>query len=274
MAHALSEQRFTSYRNTENWVDSWIGSKYKKFFRLGIRTLPKRCKKVVQNIGWWGCVCAGEAQEAARAVRAVHATLSAARDHPTTSPLINVPEEWLMMWWGPASPQHYVRELALRAHHAATRLQQPAGLPDDYFPQEIDLRSFLNPRRVLAAFRARTAARLLCTPDALDLCVKWDCATTNDDAVVVHGLRLSGAVWGQGLEPAPAHAPPHAPAPPLLLRYMQRDNKETTRDRTAVPVYASEARELLLLEVHAPPAPALRFRAITLNAVALFVAES
>ncbi|GBP05812.1 Mariner Mos1 transposase [Eumeta japonica] len=24
MAHALSEQRFTSYDNTKNWVDSWI----------------------------------------------------------------------------------------------------------------------------------------------------------------------------------------------------------------------------------------------------------
>ncbi|GBP53718.1 Mariner Mos1 transposase [Eumeta japonica] len=34
MAHALSEQRFTSYEDTRNWVDSWIASKNKKFFRL------------------------------------------------------------------------------------------------------------------------------------------------------------------------------------------------------------------------------------------------
>ncbi|GBP63236.1 Mariner Mos1 transposase [Eumeta japonica] len=42
MAHALSEQRFTSYEDTKNWVDSWIASKDKEFFRLGIRTLPEK----------------------------------------------------------------------------------------------------------------------------------------------------------------------------------------------------------------------------------------
>ncbi|GBP85704.1 Mariner Mos1 transposase [Eumeta japonica] len=42
MAHALSEQRFTSCEGTKNWVDSWIASKDKEFFRLGIRALPER----------------------------------------------------------------------------------------------------------------------------------------------------------------------------------------------------------------------------------------
>ncbi|GBP67999.1 Mariner Mos1 transposase [Eumeta japonica] len=41
MAYALSEQRFTSYEDNRNRVDSWIYSKDKKFFRLGIRTLPE-----------------------------------------------------------------------------------------------------------------------------------------------------------------------------------------------------------------------------------------
>ena len=31
MTHGLSEQPFTSYENTKNWVDSWITSKYKGF---------------------------------------------------------------------------------------------------------------------------------------------------------------------------------------------------------------------------------------------------
>ncbi|GBP47782.1 Mariner Mos1 transposase [Eumeta japonica] len=51
IAHALLEQRFTSYEDTENWVDSWIASKDKKFFRLGIRTQPERWKKVVASDG-------------------------------------------------------------------------------------------------------------------------------------------------------------------------------------------------------------------------------
>ncbi|GBP44728.1 Mariner Mos1 transposase [Eumeta japonica] len=42
MAYTLSEQRFTSYEDTKNWVDSWIASKVMEFFRLGIRTLPER----------------------------------------------------------------------------------------------------------------------------------------------------------------------------------------------------------------------------------------
>ncbi|GBP95514.1 Mariner Mos1 transposase [Eumeta japonica] len=51
LAHALSEQRFTSYEDTKNWVDLWIASKGKEFFRLSIRTLPERWKKVVASDG-------------------------------------------------------------------------------------------------------------------------------------------------------------------------------------------------------------------------------
>ncbi|GBP04368.1 Phosphoribosylformylglycinamidine synthase [Eumeta japonica] len=36
IAPALLEQRFTSYEDTKNWVDSWIVSKDKEFFKLGI----------------------------------------------------------------------------------------------------------------------------------------------------------------------------------------------------------------------------------------------
>lgn len=51
MAHGLSEQRFTSYEDTKNWVDLWIASKDEEFFRLGIRMLPERWGKVVANDG-------------------------------------------------------------------------------------------------------------------------------------------------------------------------------------------------------------------------------
>ncbi|GBP05172.1 Mariner Mos1 transposase [Eumeta japonica] len=45
MAHALSEQQFTSYEDTKNLVGSWIASKDKEFFRLGIRPLREKWKK-------------------------------------------------------------------------------------------------------------------------------------------------------------------------------------------------------------------------------------
>ncbi|GBP78407.1 Mariner Mos1 transposase [Eumeta japonica] len=51
MAHALSEQRFTSYEDIKNWVDSLMASKDKELFRLGIRTLLERWKKVVVSDG-------------------------------------------------------------------------------------------------------------------------------------------------------------------------------------------------------------------------------
>lgn len=51
MAHALTAQRFTSYKDTKNWVDSWIASKDKEFFRRGIRMLPERWEKVVASDG-------------------------------------------------------------------------------------------------------------------------------------------------------------------------------------------------------------------------------
>lgn len=51
MAHGLSEQRFHSFEETEKWVDSWIASKDKSFFRRGIQLLPERWEKVVSNDG-------------------------------------------------------------------------------------------------------------------------------------------------------------------------------------------------------------------------------
>lgn len=41
------------------------------------------------------------------------------------------------------------------------------------------------------------------------------------DGMVVLGLRLSGAVVASGgLSAAPPYAPPHAPAPPMTLRFI------------------------------------------------------
>lgn len=51
MAHGLSEQRFHSFEETEKWIDSWIASKDKSFFRRGIQLLPERWEKVVSNDG-------------------------------------------------------------------------------------------------------------------------------------------------------------------------------------------------------------------------------
>ena len=42
MTHALSDQHFTSYKNTKNWVDLWIALKNEVFFQRGIRMLQKR----------------------------------------------------------------------------------------------------------------------------------------------------------------------------------------------------------------------------------------
>ena len=48
-SHALTAQRFISYEDTKNWVDSWITSKDKEFFGRGIRMLPERWEKVVAS---------------------------------------------------------------------------------------------------------------------------------------------------------------------------------------------------------------------------------
>ncbi|UYV68992.1 SETMAR [Cordylochernes scorpioides] len=46
MTHGLAEQHFTSYEEAKNWVNVWIASKDKEFFRQGIRMLPERWEKV------------------------------------------------------------------------------------------------------------------------------------------------------------------------------------------------------------------------------------
>ena len=51
MTHGPSEQHFTSYEDTKNWIDidDWIASK--AFFRRDINMLPERWEKVVASDG-------------------------------------------------------------------------------------------------------------------------------------------------------------------------------------------------------------------------------
>ena len=51
MTADLAEQRFSSYEDTKKWVDLWIKDKPDKFFREGIRKLPKKWEKVVASDG-------------------------------------------------------------------------------------------------------------------------------------------------------------------------------------------------------------------------------
>mgnify|MGYP003334104996 CR=1 FL=1 len=51
MEHTLAKQSFRTYDETKNWIDSWIASKDAEFFRRGIRLLPERWEKVVENDG-------------------------------------------------------------------------------------------------------------------------------------------------------------------------------------------------------------------------------
>jgi len=47
----MSEQHFTSYENTKNYIDDWIASKDKAFFRCDIHMLSERRQKVMASDG-------------------------------------------------------------------------------------------------------------------------------------------------------------------------------------------------------------------------------
>jgi [histone H3]-lysine36 N-dimethyltransferase SETMAR len=51
MAHALAEQKFSSYENVQIWVEEWFASKSEDFFRAGIRQLPERWATCIANQG-------------------------------------------------------------------------------------------------------------------------------------------------------------------------------------------------------------------------------
>ncbi|KAJ8726931.1 hypothetical protein PYW08_015328 [Mythimna loreyi] len=225
--------------------------------------------------GWWWCVCEGEARDAARAARLLHAQL-AKLAHQHERALLHVSDEWQMLWCGPNAVDAYVREFGMRARAALTRLDTPQLKPD-YMPAEVELRSFLRPSRVVWALRVHTAARLACSLHALALAVKWNWqeGESTQDGIVVRGLRLCGASWsGAALEPCAPTAPPHTPAPPLLLRYVLQESESACAwERSAeVPLYTSEARETLVLSARAPLAPHYEPDAATLHALALFIA--
>ncbi|CAB3224979.1 unnamed protein product [Arctia plantaginis] len=224
--------------------------------------------------GWWWAVCEGEAQDVARAARAVHVSLARGA-HGHHQPIHHASEEWQLLWSGPAEADAYVRELGERARAALFRIDVTNMAPD-YMPTEIDLRSFVRPSRVVWALRVRAAAKHGCPIHALVLSVKWDCsAEEGGDGVVVVGLRVTGAEWRDAaLSPAAATAPPHLPAPPLRLRYVpqQSESAVVSESSVEVPVYTSVARAELVLSARAPLAPHWDAHSAALHAPALFLA--
>ncbi|XP_050561266.1 cytoplasmic dynein 2 heavy chain 1-like [Spodoptera frugiperda] len=227
--------------------------------------------------GWWSCVCECEARDVCRAAPAVHGHLARAARNARGLAL-TVSDEWQMLWSGPTTMDSYVKEFGIRARAALARLdtKQPAA---DYMPTEVDLRSFLRPSRVIWALRAHTAARLNCNIHALTLSVKWNWneGESTQSGIVVRGVRLSGAQWaGSALAPCTAAAPPHAPAPPLLLRYvLQESDNELVWERSVeVPVYNNEARESIVFSARAPLVQHFEPDLATLHAIALFIAAN
>lgn len=49
--HGLSGECFSNAADVRKWIDEWIASKDDSFFRRGIRMLPERWEKVVENDG-------------------------------------------------------------------------------------------------------------------------------------------------------------------------------------------------------------------------------
>lgn len=139
----------------------------------------------------------------------------------------------------------------------------------------------LQPTRAVWALRVHTLARLDTAPDRLALIGVWGPAGTYNillsnmrvtsvvdlptkvhvticeihlvvcvtegagDGVgmAVLGLRLCGAVLREGaLCAAPAHAPPHAPAPPLHLRFVPQVSQDQVTPTTNFSVKIKENR--------------------------------
>lgn len=49
--HALQDTRFSNVKEVQKFVDEWIDSKNKYFYRRGFHLLPERWTKVVENRG-------------------------------------------------------------------------------------------------------------------------------------------------------------------------------------------------------------------------------
>ncbi|XP_050362992.1 cytoplasmic dynein 2 heavy chain 1 [Nymphalis io] len=223
--------------------------------------------------GWWGAVCASELHDAARAARALHAALAALAR--LRAPLHKVPDEWQLLWSGPTAPEAYINEFCHRARAALERVDVPES-SEDYMPAEVDLRQFFRPARVLCAARAREAARRACSLQALALVARWDgpAAEAAGD-VRVRGVSLGGGAWRAGrVCAAPAAAPPHAPAPPLQLRYVPAiaGGQAAIEHGFEIPLYTNEFREEELARVSAPLHESFAPRTALLHALALFVA--
>jgi len=51
MQHALINTHFSNYEEVKKWVNQWIASKSKSFYRRGIQLLQEKWEKVIENNG-------------------------------------------------------------------------------------------------------------------------------------------------------------------------------------------------------------------------------
>jgi hypothetical protein len=51
MGHALAEQHFSNFEEVGKWLNEWIATKEKQFFRQGIHNSPERWAKCVKVDG-------------------------------------------------------------------------------------------------------------------------------------------------------------------------------------------------------------------------------
>lgn len=172
------------------------------------------------------------------------------------------PGSWEDQWDGPADPAAFLRAVAGRV--AAIEQLWTLVQKGTLMQSQLDLGAFFHASTALNAIRQQTARALQTSIDSLHLVSCWD-AGKLPKGVTVGGLLIQGAAFdGTQLADVAPDAPSVSAVPPVRLEWVPKvdaDGKALPDAKGAVmpygawmpvPLYDSQDREKLLVELQLP----------------------
>lgn len=185
------------------------------------------------------------------------------------------PEHWQSTWEGPNEAKAFMSALAQRASGCTELARRHAAGALLGNLEAVPLHHLFDPHGLISTLRHVCAARRGVSIDALVLRNAWsmqELAGTCEAPLAVGGIAIEGAVFdGRALAHVSSGDPETAPLQNVVLGWVAGGPQGVHAGSFALPLYASRARERLLLHLHVPSRSHTQARELTLAGAAAFV---
>jgi len=183
-----------------------------------------------------------------------------------------VPSSWEALWAeGPTAPSDFIRSVVRRGLAIEdwwAKVQAGSLLNSG----PLDLSQLFHPGPFLNALRQQTARATKVPLDHLKLGTCWDMGRLGQHAIQVGGLLVQGATFdGTRLGPLAQDSPISRAVPPMGLAWLHHETPLPYAHHISTPLYSTQDRAHVLIEVQLPIASQEEEVANTLAGLALFM---